>query len=612
MLSFQFFLLLARLTCGKVVRRGRTWASAPVTPVSAEATAVVPEQRAAAEPEAVADMLEEPPVDLAIETDEAPGYVQLLPSPPTDAEKYSYTRRSRWLVPVQWASFAGVSFSLVRMCMNSWALLPLLVAFLFTALYFVLGQISGTAGKGRFHAAAHERTVRDWTPAQYPSVDVFLPNFGEDIAVLENTWRYVSRLEYPGEVTVYCLDDAGRPEVAALADLFGFRYLARPTHEFKKAGNLRYGFQRSSGDFLVIFDADFAPRPDFLSSLLPYTEDKSVGIVQSPQYFGVRKEQNWLERGAGAVQEFFYRHVQPGRSAIGAPICVGTNAVYRRSALTQVGGTALVEHSEDVHTGLALMEAGYTVRYIPLPLAKGLCPAGLVAFFNQQYRWCAGSMMLLSSKRFWSSTMTVRQRACFLSGFVYYLHTALWTFIAPMPAVLMIWKFPHLIALRNYIPLIPAVITTWLVFPRWHRIGYPRLASERIRIVYGYAHFFAVWDALLGRTQEWAVTGAAVRRPGRYRDFRRIHTTWTLVLSASVLGGVALRISEGYDPVAFAPLSAFGALVLFQGIRVRWAPGARLPKPARVATAPQQPESAGLIPAQRRAAKHAIRQAQPA
>ncbi|CAN0312789.1 unnamed protein product, partial [Hapterophycus canaliculatus] len=30
--------------------------------------------------------------------------------------------------------------------------------------------------------------------------------------------------------------------------------------ELKKAGNLRYAFARTSGQVLVIFDADFCPR----------------------------------------------------------------------------------------------------------------------------------------------------------------------------------------------------------------------------------------------------------------------------------------------------------------------------------------------------------------
>lgn len=84
--------------------------------------------------------------------------------------------------------------------------------------------------------------------------------------------------------------------------------------ELKKAGNLRYTFSKTDGDYVFILDADFCPRADFLRETLPYFLDRTIGIVQTPQFFRYRSEQTWVERGAGVSQEFFYRLVQVGRS----------------------------------------------------------------------------------------------------------------------------------------------------------------------------------------------------------------------------------------------------------------------------------------------------------
>ena len=103
----------------------------------------------------------------------------------------------------------------------------------------------------------------------------------------------------------------------------------------KKAGNLKYGFEHSDGDLIVIFDADFCPRHDFITELAPYFDEyPDVGIVQSPQFFDTHKGMSWLQRCAGTVQESFYRWAQVSRDKLGAPICVGTCAVYRRAAST--------------------------------------------------------------------------------------------------------------------------------------------------------------------------------------------------------------------------------------------------------------------------------------
>jgi len=67
--------------------------------------------------------------------------------------------------------------------------------------------------------------------------------------------------------------------------------------------------------------------------------------VQSPQYFRTHGRMSWMERGAGGVQELFYRLVQVSRDRHDGAICVGSCAIYRREALATNGGTTLIEHS---------------------------------------------------------------------------------------------------------------------------------------------------------------------------------------------------------------------------------------------------------------------------
>ena len=173
-----------------------------------------------------------------------------------------------------------------------------------------------------FDLDEHQRIVAGWRPLWYPSVDVFLPVCGEPMEVLRNAWTHVARLRdrYRGPVTPYVLDDSASPEIKAMARRFGFAYATRPNRGwFKKSGNLLYGFGISDGDYILLLDADFAPRGDLLDETLPYLDlYPDVGIVQTPQFFHVLDEQTWVERGAGAAQELFYRSIQtatgqPGR-----------------------------------------------------------------------------------------------------------------------------------------------------------------------------------------------------------------------------------------------------------------------------------------------------------
>ena len=104
----------------------------------------------------------------------------------------------------------------------------------------VLISLLSSTRKRRSSRGEHEALVAAYRPAGYPSVDVFLPSAGESLAILDNTFRHVARLDWPGRLTVHVLDDSARDTVADLAGRYRLRYLSRPNRrELKKAGTLR-------------------------------------------------------------------------------------------------------------------------------------------------------------------------------------------------------------------------------------------------------------------------------------------------------------------------------------------------------------------------------------
>ena len=103
--------------------------------------------------------------------------------------------------------------------------------------------------------------------------------------MLRNTWTAVCGLlvAYPGTIQAYVLDDGPSDEARELAASLGLRYIRRPGQRVhKKSGNLRYAFAHTCSEYIVIFDADFAPRPDFLAETLPYMDDPSPGDRPDP------------------------------------------------------------------------------------------------------------------------------------------------------------------------------------------------------------------------------------------------------------------------------------------------------------------------------------------
>jgi cellulose synthase (UDP-forming) len=487
-----------------------------------------------------------------------------LPKSPTNNEKYMYIeRKPRLLLWFSVISFSTLTFSMFKFLVKNRSMEPLLIMLGLTTIYFLISFIVNIFTKD-FDLQAHKELIKKWQPKVYPTIDIFLPICGESINVIKNTWKGVDALKknYKGRITVYCLDDGDSNEVKQLAKTYNFKYVVRPNRgEFKKAGNLRHGYNISKSRFIVIFDADFRPRKDFLKELLPYMyANKKVGIVQSPQYFDVSDAQGWLERGAGAVQELFYRFSQVSRQSHDASICVGSNAIYRRLALRDTGGTALIEHSEDVHTGFNLRMHGWTIQYIPAILAKGLCPPTMDAFFRQQYRWCMGSLSLLTSKKFWSTKLSIRTRMSYFSGFLYYIHTALMSFFTPIIPLALLIAFPREVALHNYIFILPAFILTQYIYPRWHKATYG-IEAWSTRSVYGWAHVFAVYDKLMGSNMHWQPTGSKIKQDVRYLKFRLLQFVFNFMPAVIWVDLATYRLIASHS-INFLPLIITGLYYL--------------------------------------------------
>lgn len=485
----------------------------------------------------------------------------LLPGAPTDKEKFSYYGRQHlWFIQLRTLATMCAAVSLLFFSSTTTALWYFWIPLSIFIGYMLLTHYT-TTRKRVYSRADHEGFVRNWHPEQYPSVDVFLPSAGEEIEVLRNTYVHVAGMIYPGTVTVVVLDDSARPDVQEMAAEFGFEYHVRPNRgHMKKAGNLKYGYEHSNGDLIVIFDADFCPRTDFILELAPYFETPEVAIVQSPQFFDTHRKMPWLQRNAGTIQESFYRWAQVSRDALGAPICVGTCAIYRRSALARSGGFAQIGHSEDVHTGVNLMKAGFRTIYVPVVLAKGLCPEQLSSFISQQYRWCAGSMSLLADKKFHDSPLTYRQRMCFFTGFGYYISTAVGVYLLALPTVIMLWFLPERIQLSNFFWVLP----TFLLYPFiavMHRTGWAP-STLRVYTISSFSHAAAIWHVLRGRTADWVPTGE-VRKTGMTTRVTQLIIGWSAAVNTAMLVGVTMFLVRGYSIVDVTPVLFFSVMNLY-------------------------------------------------
>ncbi|HEV2508609.1 UDP-forming cellulose synthase catalytic subunit [Bosea sp. (in: a-proteobacteria)] len=282
--------------------------------------------------------------------------------------------------------------------------------------------------------------------ADAPTVDVFVPSYNEEPELLATTLSAALAMDYPaGRLTVYLLDDGGTDEkcnadnfVAAsaaqerraalqkLCDGLGCTYLTRERNISAKAGNLNNGLANSSGDLVVVFDADHAPARNFLTETIGYFgEDPKLFLVQTPHFF---INPDPLERNLKTFKampsenEMFYGIIQRGLDKWNASFFCGSAAVLRRTALQTTNGFSGRSITEDAETAVTLHATGWNSVYVDKPLIAGLQPATFASFIGQRSRWAQGMMQILIYHRpMLKSGLSLPQRLCYSSSALFWL-----------------------------------------------------------------------------------------------------------------------------------------------------------------------------------------------
>ncbi|MEI6485374.1 MAG: glycosyltransferase [Sphingomonadales bacterium] len=295
----------------------------------------------------------------------------------------------RLSVTIPWdAGGGGLAFALACLAVELFGLFD--AAILFAALARRTNR-SGEADAGAARLA--QRPLAEW-----PAVDLIIATYNEPLPVLEKTILGALALDWPN-LNVWVADDGRRAWLRDYCAAKGAGYIIRPDNAHAKAGNINHALSVTSAPFVAVFDADFVPQRAFLMRTMGFFDDPAIGIVQVPHSFYNHDplQQNLALQGAlPDDQRFFFEAIMPGRDGWNAAFCCGSNSITRRSALDAIGGGLPAGSiTEDMLLSLALLQQGHVTRYLNEPLAFGLAPESLDAFFVQRARWAQGAMQIL-------------------------------------------------------------------------------------------------------------------------------------------------------------------------------------------------------------------------
>ncbi len=241
----------------------------------------------------------------------------------------------------------------------------------------------------------------------FPTVTVQIPLYNER-ATAERIVRAAAEQDYPRDrFEVQVLDDSTDETsriVARVSDevrAAGVRiqHLHRTDREGYKAGALARGLERSSSEFVAIFDADFVPERGFLREMLEERRsfrEPDVAFAQARWAWGSQERQSWLTRVLALLLDRHFRVQKPVRAHVGNVTTFnGSGGIWRRSAIDDAGGWTSDTLTEDLDLSYRCALAGWRGHYLHDVQVLNELPGHMRAFKVQQRRWAKGTAQCL-------------------------------------------------------------------------------------------------------------------------------------------------------------------------------------------------------------------------
>lgn len=236
-----------------------------------------------------------------------------------------------------------------------------------------------------------------------PVFSVHVATHDEPPALVTETLTALANQSYPDHLVEIIVIDNNtadpalwRPVAAHCARLGPrFRFLHREGVQGAKAGALNLALEHTRSDVthIVTIDADYIVLPGFLSEAAQVLRRTGADYVQFPQAY--RRPGDVAEGVDIELEEYFRSDARMADHAE-AVLLTGTLCVLSKAALMAVQGWSGRTTTEDAELGVRLCKAGFTGRYIPKVVGKGLLPLTLSDLSRQRYRWTSGNLRTLT------------------------------------------------------------------------------------------------------------------------------------------------------------------------------------------------------------------------
>jgi cellulose synthase/poly-beta-1,6-N-acetylglucosamine synthase-like glycosyltransferase len=247
-------------------------------------------------------------------------------------------------------------------------------------------------------------------PTYLPMVSLHIPIHNEPPDLVIATIKAAEEIDYPDFELVVIDNNTPDPAVyGPVEEYCRSRERVRFVHVAPwpgyKAGACNLALRSYTdprAEIIGIIDADDLVQPHYLRETVPYFCNPQLGYLQT--FEGNRNfEGNSYYTACVDSYQPFYLTIMSSRNERDSVPFVGTMGLFRRSALTSVGGWNEWCIGEDTEASLRVSKAGWSGLYVPRCFGRGIVPPTFAGMKTQRHRWCFGGMQIL--RLHWRSLM---------------------------------------------------------------------------------------------------------------------------------------------------------------------------------------------------------------
>jgi len=339
-----------------------------------------------------------------------------------------------------------------------------------------------------------------------PFVTIQLPVYNE-LYVMERLLNNIVLLNYPKDkLEIQVLDDSTDESVLSTAKHIAalrstgidIKHIRRTNRQGFKAGALKEGLEVAKGEFIVIFDADFLPKEDWLHQTIPYFKDPEIGVVQT-RWGHINRNYSTLTKIQAFALDAHFTLEQVGRNSKGHFINFnGTAGVWRKECIYDAGNWEGDTLTEDLDLSYRAQLKKWKFKYLEHVETPAELPVIISAARSQQFRWNKGgaeNFQKMAKKVITNKHVNFKSK---IHGLLHLLNSSMFlnVLIVGVLSIPMLYIKNEYAHLKNYFYMMSFFVISSVIFFICYWYMYKNIYGGGIKNFFSYIGMFFIFFSI--------------------------------------------------------------------------------------------------------------------